>query len=173
MRKQREEDYWDEHEDLRSESSSDESNFAESSLDGHSSDKENSEVDNRRGNGTQEGLGDNDGGIQLEVKDRSFRPVWKDNAGEYLRGIRGCGSSATEKRERRRKREMEKSASTTRSIVDMFSAQLNKNQSQDERTSSAPSFPIFPPKCEVKETKLESQTRAVHDLSELLRLRTV
>ena len=96
--------------------------------------------------------------VQLEVKDQSFRPVWKDDAGEYLRGIRGCGSSATEKRERRRKREMEKSASTTRSIVDMFSAQLNKNQSQDERTSSAPSLPIFPPKHKVKETKLESQT---------------
>ena len=59
LRKQREEeDYWDEHEDLQSESSSDESNFAESSLDGRSSDEENSEVDNRRGDGTQEGLGE-------------------------------------------------------------------------------------------------------------------
>ena len=62
----------------------------------HISDEENSEVDNGRGDGTQEGLGDDDGGVQLEVKDQSFRPVWKDNAGEYLRRIRGCGLSATE-----------------------------------------------------------------------------
>ena len=89
MSKQREEDYWDEHEDFRSESSSDESNFAESSLDGCSSDEENSAVDNGRGHGTQEGLGDNDGGGQLEIKDQSFRPVSKDDASEYLRGIRG------------------------------------------------------------------------------------
>ena len=87
----------------------------------------------------------------MEVKDQSFRPVWKDDAGEYLRGIRGCGSSATEKRERRRKREMEKSASITRSIVDMISAQLNENRSQDECALSAPLSAIFPPKREVKE----------------------
>ena len=47
------------------------------------------------------------GGVQLEVKDQSFRPIWKDDAGEYLRGIRERGSSAIEKRERQRKREME------------------------------------------------------------------
>ena len=58
--------------------------------------------------------------------------MWKDDADDNLRGVRGCGSSATEKRERRRIREMEKSASTTRSIVEIFSAQPNKNQSQDK-----------------------------------------
>ena len=52
--------------------------------------------------------------------------------------------------------------------MDMFSAQLNKNQSQDKCASSAPSLAIFPTKHEVKETKLESQT-----LNELLRLKTV
>ena len=36
-----------------------------------------------------------------------------------------------------------KIATTTRSIIDMFSAQLGKNQSQDERALSAPSTPIF------------------------------
>ena len=76
MRKQGEEEgYWDEHEDFRSKASSDESTFAESSLDGRSSDEENSEVDNGRGDGTQEGLGDNDGGVQLEVGDQSWMPV--------------------------------------------------------------------------------------------------
>ena len=71
---------------------------------------------------------------------------------------------------------MEKLASTTRSIVDRFSAHLNKNQSQDERALSAFSPPIFSPKStekEVKETQLESQTRAVYDLGKLLRLKPV
>lgn len=69
MRKQREEDdCWDEYEGFRSESSFYESNFVESSLDGCSSDEEN--LDGReggRGDNIEEGLGDNDGGVQLEV----------------------------------------------------------------------------------------------------------
>lgn len=40
-------------------------------------------------------------GVQLEVEDQSFKPVWKDDGGEYLRGIRRCGSLATEKRAKR------------------------------------------------------------------------
>lgn len=75
MRKQREEDdFWDEYEGFRSESSFYESNFVESSLDGCSSDEEN--LDGReeggRGDSIEEGLG---GGTI---------------GGEYLRGIRGC-----------------------------------------------------------------------------------
>ena len=115
-------------------------------------------------------------GVQLGVEDPIFRPVWKDDAGVYLRGVRGCGSSTTEKHERQRKRELEKSASTTRSIVDMFSAQSNKSRSPDKGLLPTPSSVVFPPKCskrEVKETRLESQTRAAHDLGELLRLKTV
>ena len=131
MRKQREEeDFWDEHEDPRSESSSDESNVDESSLGERSSDEENSEVDSGGGDNTKEGLEDNNGGVQLKVE--GFRPVWKDDAGGYLRGLRGCGLSTTEKRERKRKRELEKSASTTRSIVDMFSAHSKKNGFSDK-----------------------------------------
>ena len=103
LRKQREEeDFWDEHEDFRSESSSDEEILEEGE---------------NGGDGTQEGLGDDNGGIPLEVKKNVVVPVWKENAGGYLRGIKGCSSSATEKRERRRKRELEKSASTTKSIL--------------------------------------------------------
>ncbi len=177
LRKQREEDFWDEHEDFRSESSSDESDFVESSFDGYSSVEENlDEGENGGGDSTQKRLGDNDEGVQLEVKEHIIQPVWNDDADEYLRGIRGCVSSAIEKRERYCKREMEKSASTTRSIVDMFSAKFNENQSQDERILSASLPAIFSPKNtgrEVRETQFESQTRAVHDLSELLRLKTV
>lgn len=115
-------------------------------------------------------------GVQLKAKKHIIVPVWKDDASGHLQGIRWCGSSVTEKRERRRKREMEKSASTTRSIIDMFSAQFKKNQSQDERVLSTSSPTIFPPKNtgeKVRETRFELQTRAVHDLSELLRLKTV
>ena len=107
LRKQREEDdFLDEHEDFQSDSSSDESRFEEFSLDREGTDEEDLEVDEEelgvddgRGDNTQEGLGDNDGGVKLEDKDPIFRPVCKDNAGGYLRGVRGCGSSTTRKRE--------------------------------------------------------------------------
>ena len=53
LRKQREEeDFWDEHEDPRSESSSDESNFDESSHDEQNSDEESLKVDDGRGDNT-------------------------------------------------------------------------------------------------------------------------
>ncbi len=62
------------------------------------------------------------------------------------------------------------------SIIDMFSAQFNKNKSLDDRVLS-PSLPaIFSPKNigkKVKDTRFESQTRVVHNLSALLRLKTV
>lgn len=130
LRNQREEeDFWDEHEDIWSGSSSDESDFVESSLEGYSSDEENLDEGENGGDGTQEGLGDDIGEVQLEAKKHIIVPVWKDDAGGHLRGIRRCGSLATEKREWRRKRVIEKSVSTTKSIADMFSAQFKKNQS--------------------------------------------
>ena len=182
LRKQREEaDFWDEHEDPRSESSSDESNFDESSHDEQSSNEESLEVDDGRGDNTQEGLGDNNRGVLLEVEDPIFRTVWKDDAGGYLRGVRGCGSSTIEKRERQRKRELEKSAFTTRSIVDMFSTQSNKNRSSDKgplptSLSAAPQTTASTPKSskkKVQETWFELQTQAAQDLGKLLRLKTV
>lgn len=119
------------------ESSSDESNI-ESSLDESSSEEGDLELDDVRGDdvwgdNTLEGLRDN-GGVQLEVNENSFRPVWKDDAGSFLRGIQGYGSSATTKREKRRKREIEKSASGSRSIVEMLSSQHRKNQSRGQDT---------------------------------------
>ena len=85
-------------------------------------------IEDKRGDGTCEGLGDDDGGVQLEGTERTFKPNWREDAGGYLRRVRGYGSSATEKRERQRKRELERSASQTRSIIEMFSARLNKNK---------------------------------------------
>ena len=65
LRKQREEeDYWDEHKDFRSESSSNKSNFVELSLDGCSFDKENQDgEENRKGHSTQKGLRDDKRGV--------------------------------------------------------------------------------------------------------------
>ena len=164
LRKQREEeDFWDEYEESLSESSSDESNLEDLSLDEPSSEEDSLEVDNKRGDNTHEGLGDH---VQLGVKESSFRPIWKDDAGSYLRGIKGCGSSATENREKRRKRELEKSASQTGSIVEMFSTQRSKNQSHNENplleATPAPSPSKIPRggKLEKVETVLELQTQA-------------
>lgn len=57
------------------ESSSDESNV-ESSLDESSSEEGDLGLDDVRGDNTLEGLGEN-GGVQSEVKENSFRPVQK------------------------------------------------------------------------------------------------
>lgn len=110
--------------------------------------------------------------IQRKVDDHNFRPVWKDDADGYLEGVRECGSSTTEKWERKRK--LEKSAPTIRSIVDIFPTQLNKNQFSGK--GPLPNLPaVSPPKIskeKVRETRFKSQTRAVHDLGELLCLKT-
>ncbi len=89
----------------------------------------------------------------MELKEDIIQPVWNDDADEYLRGIRGHGSSVTEKRERHCKREMEKLASTTRSIVNIFSAHFNKNQSRDERVLSSSLLAIFSPKNKRKKVR--------------------
>ena len=182
LRRQREEeDYWDEYEDFSLDSSSEESDGDESSPDQPSSDGGEEEViedHSKRGEDIREGLGDNEGGVQLEIEERTFEPKWKSDAGGYLRGVRGCGSSATETREKRRKKELEKSASCTRSITDMFSAQHNRNRLHHSTSLPTPLLPSFlpksPPHQVVKkvETKFELQTRAVHDLGELLRLKS-
>ena len=69
-----------------------------------SSDEENVEADDGRRDNTKEPLGDNDGEVQQEIEDHTFRPVWKDVAGGYLRGVRGYSSSTTKKRERKRQK---------------------------------------------------------------------
>ena len=181
LRRQRqEEDYWDEYEDYNSEYSSDESDCNKPSPDEPSSDEEEEKVirDNGREKVTHEGLGDDEGGVQLEIEECTFEPIWRSDAGGYLRGVRGCGSSATEKPEKRHKKELEKSASHTRSIVDMFSAKHNHNRLHHSGSPfDLSSPPVSSQKSsakviEVVETKFELQTRAAHDLGELLRLKT-
>lgn len=129
-RLRQEEDYWNEYKDYNLESSSDESNCNKPSLDELSSDKEKKEMirDNEREKITHKGLGDDEGGVQLEIEKRNFKPRWRSDAGGYLQGDRGCSLSTTEKREKRRKKELEKSVSHTQSIGDMFLAKYNYNR---------------------------------------------
>ena len=109
MRRQRdEEDFWNEYKGVSLDSSSD-----ESSSDEYSSEEEDLMVEGGRGDNIQEGLGEDDGGVRLEPEERNFRPTWEKDAGGYLRGVRRCGLSATDKCESQRKRELEKSASCT------------------------------------------------------------
>lgn len=65
---------------------------------------------------------------------------------------------------------MEKSASQTRSIVDMFLAQQNKKQSSSQLTTlvPTPSLLVF----KKLETKFVLRVQAAHNLGELLRLKT-
>ena len=170
-----EEDYWDEYEH-NLESSSDESDDNESSPDESSSDEEEGVIgENRKEEGVHEGLGDNEGGVQLEIEERTFEPKWNSDAGDYLRGVRGCGSSRTNKREKRCKKELEKSASHSQSIVDMFSAQHERNKSHHSapHSDSAVSPENSTDKVIKKlETKFDLQSQAVHDLGELLHPKT-
>lgn len=123
-----EEDLLDETENLRSIPNSHELNCGGSSQDGTSTEKDILVVENKSGDGTStcDALGADDGGVQLRAEGQTFKPTWRGDAGGYLRGVRGCGSSATKQRERRREKELEKSASQTRSIVEIFSDQLAK-----------------------------------------------
>ena len=84
-------------------------------------------------------------------------------------------SQKNESRERG-KREVEKSASKTSSIVDMFSTQTKKNNSQDK--SPLPALPqaILSPKIpgeKVVKTQHKSLTQVVQDLGQLLHIKTV
>ena len=73
LKKQREEeDFWDEFEELQSESSSDVSSIEDCSFVEHSSDEDNLEEVKKRGDNTCEGLGDEDGGVELGDKRPQF-----------------------------------------------------------------------------------------------------
>ena len=76
--------FLDEYENLNSESSSDESNCDGSSKDEPSPEEEDLVVENTKGDNTFEGLGDNDGGVQWEVKSAlSSQPGDKMQVGTF------------------------------------------------------------------------------------------
>ena len=69
-RQKEEEDYWGEYENFSLNSSSEESNGNDSRPDQPSSDEEKEEVIED----IHEGLGDDEGGVQLEIEKRTFEP---------------------------------------------------------------------------------------------------
>lgn len=135
-------------------------------------------VEGSSGDNIQKGLGEDDRGVRLAPEEQNFRPTWEKNAGRHLWGVRGCGPSATDKSGRRRKQKLEKSAFYTRSIVEMFSVQPNKNRLNDKYSISAsiptPSATAHVQKegKEIVKTKIQLQTEAALDLRELLGLKS-
>ena len=72
--------------------------------------------------GICESLGDDKERVLLDDNKRILKPVWKKDAYGYLQEVRECGSPAIDNREIRCKKELEKSAFQTQSIVDIFLA---------------------------------------------------
>lgn len=132
MRKQKEEkDFWDKHKNSGLEFSFDKLNIDKSNIGGYSFDKKNLDERENIGDSILERL-ENNNGIQLEIQKYTIMPIWKNDAGGYFWGNRRCDSSATKKRKQYCKNEIKKSVSITRLIIDIFSTQLKKNQSQGE-----------------------------------------
>ena len=154
LRQQEEDDFWDEYEsDFMRNSSSD-----ESSSDG----EEEKENNDHAYEGKHE---------ETDIS-RPGLSVFHSGSGDYLRAVRGTGSLSTEKRERHRIRELEKAASNSLSIKTMFKTQqLCTSQDKSPNENPASQFLDEEDKEEVcnKET---IQAKAVHDLSELMRLKT-
>lgn len=102
-KKSEDEDYWDKYEDYSLESSSEGSECNGLSLDLTSSDEEEEgrEIirDNRSEEGARKGLRVDEGWVLLETKKHIFEPVWRNDVGGHIRGVRGSGSSATRERE--------------------------------------------------------------------------
>ena len=150
MRRQKKgEDYWDEYKDFSLDFSSEELDGNKFSLDQPSSDGRKEEVIkdySKRGKDICEGLGDDERRVQLEIEERTFEPKWKNNAGGYFQKVRGCSLSAIKTCEKRRKKELEKSASHIRSITDIFSVQHNRNRLHHSTSLPTPLLSFFLPK---------------------------
>ena len=92
--------------------------------------------------------------------------------------MKGCGLLAKEKRKKQNNQELKKSAFQTRSIIEMFSAHRDENQFYDkdvmlDATLVAPLPKILKEqRLQKMETLFEKRTRAAHDLSKLLHLKT-
>ena len=86
-RQRKEEEFWDEYKNPSSEFSFNESNCDGCSQDGPSSKEEDLVVENKRRDCTYEGLGNEDGGVQLGGEERALKPTWREDAGGYLRWV--------------------------------------------------------------------------------------
>ncbi len=106
-------------------------------------------------------------------KDNHGLSVFQSGSG-CLRAVRGTGSLSTEKRERRRIRELEKAASNSQSIENMFETkQLRTSQNLISKDKST-LFQLLEKKNreEVSENTETIKTRAVQDLFEQMHLKT-
>lgn len=97
--------------------------------------------------------------------------VFHSRSGDYLRAVRGTGYLSTEKRERRRIRELETAASNSLSIKTMFKTQLLRT-SQDKSLNENPVSQSLDEKDKEKACERTIQSEAVQDLSRLMRLKT-
>lgn len=83
------------------------------------SDKKKKEVtkNNRKKGCIYENLGNDEKRVPLGIEKYIFEPIWRSNIGNYLQEVRGYGSLAIKKQEKRYKKGLKKSASYSQSIV--------------------------------------------------------
>ncbi len=98
-----------------------------SSLDESSFDEKERVIEqNRKEKNIHEGLGNNKEKVQLEIEEQTFEPKWKSDVSNYFRGVKKYDLSYTNKCEKRCKKELEKSASHSQLIVDIFWFNIRK-----------------------------------------------
>lgn len=68
----------------------------------------------------REDLGDDEQRIQLEIEKHTFEPKQKSDISGYFSKVRDCGLSVIDICEKRYKKELEKSASHIKSIIEIF-----------------------------------------------------
>lgn len=102
----------------------------------------------------------------------------ESDASGYLWGVRGYSSSVIKKHKKRYKKKLEKFASYTQLIINMFLTKYNHNRLHHLASlSDFLSLLVLSQKLsakviEVMETKFKLQTQAAHDLRELLYYKT-
>lgn len=115
--------------------------------------------------------------MRLEIKKRTLEPKQKSDAGSYPQKVKGYSLSAIETYEKRRKKDLEKSTSHTRSIKDIFLAQHNRNRLHHQGFLSTFLLLSFQlensPHWIVKKmkSKFQLQIQAVHYLGKPLHLK--
>lgn len=128
----RDEDFWDEYKSSIIESSSDKSSSDESNSDQFSTDESGTEKDSCLRSGKQ-------GEISKKAKKKLQQMTnlkWQPGAEAYLWGARGCGSTSTDKRQKKHRQELEAKASKCRSTT-TNSISERANQSWDTNTNKS------------------------------------
>ena len=136
-----------------------------------------SSFDESSSNG-EEGEGDSDKGNEERQEETGIcKPrlsVFHPGSGDYLCAVRGTDSLLTEKREQRQIRELERATSNSLSIKIIFTVQQLRTSHKTPSTIENTIFQSLIEKDNKKvfENKETIKARAVHDLSELIRLKT-